>query len=195
MNSTTQQTSKTSAPSRITVKAKSRVAERWIAWVTSIIVAIAGLLPLESMAADGCLVLLCLAAPSWRNVPQCVDPVSQVLKDLARGRPFPSCPMGGNGNSASSQWASAPALCPVQYTHAIEFQGVMVDVCDYLGVVEVTVDGSLWARVWWNPSGDSVTEFMPAARARVGRWDTRFDDDYARWLASWPPVVPPGNGP
>jgi hypothetical protein len=40
-------------------------------------------------AADGCTVLLCLAAPSWRAIDQCVPPVREVLRDLARGRPFP----------------------------------------------------------------------------------------------------------
>jgi hypothetical protein len=27
-------------------------------------------------------------------------------------------------------------------------------------------------------------------RAVLGRWDTRFDDDYAKWLAALPPPVP-----
>ncbi|RZA15171.1 MAG: hypothetical protein EOP02_25220, partial [Proteobacteria bacterium] len=36
--------------------------------------------------ADGCVVLLCLAAPSWRAIPQCVPPIRQLFRDLARGR-------------------------------------------------------------------------------------------------------------
>ena len=38
----------------------------------------------EARAVDGCLVLLCFAAPSWRSIPQCVPPINQVLRDLAR---------------------------------------------------------------------------------------------------------------
>src|SRR5678809_1218397 len=55
----------------------------------------AALLPVKADAADGCLVLLCLAAPNWRAIAQCVPPVQSVLRDLARGRPFPSCSMSG----------------------------------------------------------------------------------------------------
>ncbi len=148
------------------------------------------LLPLPARAADGCLVLLCLAAPSWHSIAQCVDPVRQVLRDLARGRPFPSCSMSGRGNSASNQWASAPAFCPPQYTSSTELESGTVYICAYAGAVEVNVDGALWSRVWWSPSGDSVTEFTPAAKARLGTWDTRFDDDYSAWLAAQAPPAP-----
>src|SRR5881396_2757238 len=71
-------------------------------------------------AVDGCLVLLCFAAPSWRSIPQCVPPINQVLRDLARGRPFPTCAMAGAGNSANNAWASAPSYCPPQYTRVVE---------------------------------------------------------------------------
>src|SRR4051812_12934398 len=82
----------------------------------------AGLLfeTMSANAVDGCLVLLCLAAPSWSSIAQCVDPVRQVLRDLARGRPFPSCAMAGAGNTAQQQWASPPDFCPPQYTITIE---------------------------------------------------------------------------
>jgi hypothetical protein len=33
-------------------------------------------------AVDGCLVLLCFAAPNWKSVPQCVPPIRKVLRDL-----------------------------------------------------------------------------------------------------------------
>jgi hypothetical protein len=35
-----------------------------------------------------------------------------------------------------------------------------------------------------------VTDFSPAAKTQLGAWDTRFDDDYAKWLASLPPPAP-----
>lgn len=141
-------------------------------------------------AADGCVVLLCFAAPDWRAIPQCVPPVRQVLRDLARGRPFPTCNMAGAGNSASHDWTNAPSFCPPQYTRAVETESGFVYSCDYAGAVSVVVNGQLFARTWWNVGGDSVTEFSSAAKAQLGGWDTRFDDDYATWVAARPPVVP-----
>jgi hypothetical protein len=43
--------------------------------------------------------------------------------------------------------------------------------------------------------GDTVTEFSPAAKAQLGHWDTRFDDEYIAWRAALPPPPPvePGN--
>mgnify|MGYP006381055081 CR=1 FL=1 len=60
--------------------------------VAALVLAIA---PRTAHAVDGCKVLLCFAAPSWRAIPQCVPPIREVLRDLARGRPFPSCAMAG----------------------------------------------------------------------------------------------------
>lgn len=171
------------APAQVVVS----VAPLTVHALSAALIAIAGVVPAPVRAADGCLVLLCLAAPSWRNIAPCVDPVRQVLRDLARGRPFPSCSMSGAGNSASHQWSSAPGYCPAQYTYVSEGVNSPVYSCGYAGAVSVDVQGSLWARVWWNPSGDSVTEFTPAAKARLGSWATRFDDDYAAWLASLAP--------
>lgn len=137
-------------------------------------------------AVDGCLVLLCLAAPSWRAIPQCVPPIRQVLRDLARGRGFPHCAMSGPANSANHQWSSAPANCPPQYTRVVEMKSGTVYSCAYAGAVAVNIEGTAWSRTWWNIGGDTVTQYFPAARAQLGTWDTKFDDDYAAWLASLP---------
>ena len=140
-------------------------------------------------AVDGCLALLCFAAPSWSSIAQCVAPVRQVLDDIAHGHPFPSCSMSGAGNSARHQWSSAPDYCPPQYTHAIALESGLTYTCDYNGAVEVRIDGALWSRTWWQMGpADSVTEFSPAAKAQLGSWNTRFDDDYAAWLAAQPPA-------
>ena len=147
-------------------------------------------------AVDGCLVLLCFAAPSWRAIPQCVPPITQVLRDLARGRPFPTCAMSGAGNSGSHQWASAPANCPPQYTLASEVENGLVYSCAYSGVVTIQIDGSPWSRTWWSMGGGTVTDFSPAAKARMGTWDTKFDDDYVAWSAAQVvPVVQPFDTP
>lgn len=142
-------------------------------------------------AVDGCLLLLCLAAPSWRAISQCVPPVTQALRDLARGRLFPSCAMSGPGNSASHQWAGAPSNCPPQYTRAVELESGFAYSCDYSGAVSVFIDGSMWSRTWWGMGGATVTEFSPTAKATMGSWDTQFDIDYANWLASQQPQQPP----
>ena len=144
-----------------------------------------------ALAETGCVVMLCLAAPSWRDIPQCVGPVRQVLRDLTRGKPFPICGMSGFGNTAGHEWAYAPTFCPPQYSRVHDSEGGPFHTCDYAGAVTVWVNGVLFTRTWWSMDGDAVTDFSPAARAQLGTWNTRFDDDYAAWLASLPPSMPP----
>jgi hypothetical protein len=156
-------------------------------FATGSLLSLALLSPTSARAVDGCLVLLCFAAPSWRAIPQCVPPIRQVLRDLARGRGFPTCGMAGAGNSAQHAWARAPGNCPPQYTRLNETEGGPIYTCDYAGAVSVSVEGKPFARTWWNMGGDTVTEFSPAAKAQLGSWDTRFDDEHAAWLAALPP--------
>jgi hypothetical protein len=141
-------------------------------------------------AVDGCLVLLCFAAPSWRAIAQCVPPIQEVLRDLARGRPFPNCGMSGSGNSANHRRSSVPAFCPAQYIDAVILESSSDYYCRFDGAVSVTINGSLWSRTWWSFRGDTVTEFTPEAKASLGTWDTRFDGDLAAWLAAQPPAPP-----
>ena len=165
---------------------------RWVAMVLAFVVATTGaLLPRAAQAVDGCLVLLCFAAPSWRAIPQCVPAIQQVLRDRARGRPFPTCAMSGVGNSATHRWAGAPEYCPPQYTHVFAGELGPVYSCDYSGAVSVTIDGEPWVRTWWSLAGGTVAEYSATAKASLGTWDTQFDDDYARWLAWLPPPQPP----
>jgi hypothetical protein len=142
-------------------------------------------------AADGCLVLLCFAAPSWSAIPQCVAPIREVLRDLALGRPFPTCGMSGAGNVAHHDWANAPTYCPPQYTIVWEGESAPIYSCGYDGAVSVLINGQPFARTWWSFRGDTVTDFSPVAKAQLGSWDTRFDDDYAAWLSQQPPAPPP----
>ncbi|HNO43391.1 MAG TPA: hypothetical protein PKJ12_12395, partial [Ottowia sp.] len=37
---------------------------------------LAALVPTSAHAVDGCKVLLCLAAPSWRSIPECVPTIN-----------------------------------------------------------------------------------------------------------------------
>ncbi len=142
-------------------------------------------------AADGCLVLLCLAAPDWQTIPACVPPVEQVLQDLAHGRGFPTCAMAGPGNSARQDRASGTTDCPPQYIRFEETESGRTPTCEYQGVVTITLNGRPFTRTWWSFSGDTVTEFSAAAKTQLGRWNSRFDTDYATWLAQQTPPGPP----
>ncbi|HAX22012.1 MAG TPA: hypothetical protein DCY64_17250 [Hydrogenophaga sp.] len=155
---------------------------------TGSLLALALLVPTAARAVDGCLVLLCFAAPSWKAIPQCVPPIRQVLRDLARGKGFPSCGMSGAGNSAYHAWARAPGNCPPQYTRVHESESGPIYTCDYSGAVSVSIEGKPFTRTWWNMSGNTVTDFSPTAKAQLGSWDTQFDDEHAAWKATLPPA-------
>ena len=144
------------------------------------------LAPTAAHAADGCLVLLCFAAPSWKSIPQCVPPIRQVLRDLARGKAFPTCGMSGTGNSARHAWARAPGNCPHQYTRVRETESGPIYTCDYTGAITVSIDGKPFTRTWWDMGGDTVTDFSPVAKSQIGSWDTKYDDDRAAWQRSRP---------
>jgi len=147
-------------------------------------------MPTPTYAVDGCTVLLCLAAPSWRSVEQCVPPIRQLLRDLVRGKAFPICAMAGSGSSSSHAWSAAPDFCPPQYTRSYDAPHGPVYTCDYAGAITVMVGSEPFARTWWSLDGDAVTEFSPAAKGQLGSWERRFDDDFAAWLASrQPPSV------
>ncbi len=146
--------------------------------------------PTPALAVDGCKVLLCLAAPNWRNVPECVPTIHQLMHDLRRGRPFPVCQMSGN-STGMNDWALAPAFCPPQYTRQVFMVNTIGYSCDYDGAITTVINGALFTRTWWRDGGDSVTEFSAAAKAQLGQWDPKFDNDYAAWLAVQPPPAPP----
>ena len=70
------------------------------------------LLPRPAAAVDGCLVMLCFAAPNWRAIPRCVPPIRQVLRDLARGKAFPTCAMAGVGQFGPQRLGAGASLLP-----------------------------------------------------------------------------------
>lgn len=155
---------------------------------TALLLTLALLAPTAARAVGGCLVLLCFATPNWKAIPQCVPPIRQVLRDLARGKGFPSCGMAGAGNSSYHAWARAPGSCPPQYTRVHESESGPIYTCDYSGAVSVFIEGKPFTRTWWNMSGDTVTDFSAAAKAQLGNWDTRFDDEHEAWKANLPPA-------
>ena len=84
--------------------------------------AFGALLAGSAMAANasdyGCKVLLCLANPNGpKAVSECVPPINQLFRDLARGRAFPTCdlasaPGGPGGRSWAQQNFSYYDVCP-----------------------------------------------------------------------------------
>jgi hypothetical protein len=103
--------------------------------------------------------------------------------------------MGGQDNAAQHDWAIAPTYCPPQYSRLYETESGPIYSCDYVGAVTVKVNGVLFTRTWWKDDGGTVTEFSAAAKAQLGQWDTRFDDEYAAWLAAQPqPAAPIDSG-
>ena len=137
-------------------------------------------------AVDGCKLLLCIAG-NWQNISQCEPTVRQALRDVARGRGWPTCSMGGD--SASGNQYVAPEQCPEQYrTSSTDEGGRVIYSCPFSGVIHVAVEGRPWSRTWWSPSGDSIVEWLPAAKAAFGStldaMDERFDRDHAAWVLS-----------
>ena len=138
-------------------------------------------------AVDGCQLLLCMAG-SWQNISQCVPTVRQALRDVARGRAWPTCSMGGD--SASGNQYVAPVQCPEQYVTntGTDRNGRVIYSCPFSGVIHVAIEGRLWSRTWWSSTGDSVVEWLPGARAAFSSspdaMDGRFERDHAAWVIS-----------
>lgn len=145
--------------------------------------------PTPARAVDGCKVLLCMAG-NWKQIAPCQSEVRQALRDIARGRGWPECKMGGAGNGTAGT-PIPPTACPIQYqTTRIEQleSGTRETIeCPYTAVVTVAVNGVLWSKTWSSPTGETVTYWTPAARAgtsgAAGALDDQFDLDYAAWLA------------
>lgn len=158
------------------------------------------MLPGQAHAVDGCKVALCIAG-NWKNISQCKPEVEQAMHDVEKGKGWPTCDMG-SGNGAGNT-AIDPSLCPDQYKSLVQPEsGGDYWTCQFSAVVDVVIDGQPWTRLWWSPSGDSVTQWMPAARTAFANnpsaMDDRFDHDYTIWLANQPPpsapTEPGGNG-
>ncbi len=136
-------------------------------------------------AVDGCKVLLCMAG-DWKHISQCEPTVRKALLDAGHGHPWPQCSMGDD--SASANQSVRPESCPAQYRSTIPGGAYdkVVTSCPFTGVVQVVVAGEPWTRTWWSPSGDSVVEWLPAAKVAFAStpqaMDTRFDDDHAAWV-------------
>lgn len=151
----------------------------WRAAVAASAIASLTLMTPSAYGVDGCKVLLCLAG-NWKQIAPCQPEVNQALRDVAKGRGWPSCSManssGNNGvpnsnttppaaaqaqaamaslstdaiTATEHQWAWAPGNCPEQYVSVSPSESGPVYECRYRGVINVWVAGSLWSRVWWS---------------------------------------------
>lgn len=155
--------------------------------------------PAPAFAADGCKVLLCLAG-NWSRVAECVPPVRQYFRDALRGRPFPTCAMAGpSGTEAAVAPAQAEQIfvtediCPPMYRlYGNDDSGGYLG-CVYPMMFQVSINGTLWNKVYFDLNGSTSTWYSVDARTALtaagdGWIDTRFDTDYAAW-ASWQPPI------
>jgi hypothetical protein len=113
----------------------------------------------------GCQVLLCLANPGGpTKVAECVPPIKKLLKDLAKGKAFPSCKFSdssGQETGTSSQHFAVNKSASKRFCHPdylVPAEDRRDAYCLMKGAITVTVNGAKTQRIWWNNSGESITE-------------------------------------
>jgi hypothetical protein len=94
-----------------------------------------------------------------------------------------------SGSGSANQYV-APEQCPPQYRTlaGTDELGRVIYSCPFNGVIHVAVAGQPWSRAWWSASGDTVVEWLPAARTALADspevMDDQFDRDQAAWAIS-----------
>jgi hypothetical protein len=139
----------------------------------------------------GCQVFLCVADPRGAETESaCVPPIEKLWTELSHGHPFPTCnfmssmadlPVGvvnaippaalanlGAGTGASNVDASGGyCRADMLYWGGPEKSELR---CRATGAINVTINGTLYTRVWWGlggPTGRSVTEYYGAGSTVV----------------------------
>ncbi|CAE6846663.1 hypothetical protein R75461_07276 [Paraburkholderia nemoris] len=138
----------------------------------------------------GCTVLLCLADPRGPEAESaCVPPIEQLWTALRHGDPFPTCDFNsslndlpadlrnaipasaldnlGSGSGAANTPASA-GYCREDLLHwGGPEQSELL--CNASGAINVTIDGTLFTRVWWDAGGQgaSISEYYGTPLAGV----------------------------
>jgi hypothetical protein len=169
----------------------ARPRTRLTAWLAGTVVTVSAVFGLaaapQAKAADGCLVLLCLAG-NWKQIPMCVPAVKQVLRDIARGRPFPTCNSADAQNRPNFTWTNQ-GNCPVFYSQYNAENGSWL-ACNYPALITVNVNGQLWSEVFISMvSEDTSTRYTDGARQSLGeRIDPKYDIDSGYWTANNPPA-------
>jgi hypothetical protein len=152
----------------------------------------------------GCQVLLCLADPRGPETEgACVPPIEKLWDALSHGQSFPVCdfssslrdlpqqalsalPPGtleslGVGTGASNTWAGGGYCRPdMLYWGGLERSQLL---CRARAAINVSVNGSLFTRVWWGiggRSGQSVTEFYGQGGAQASYDPARAAADFRK---------------
>ena len=137
-----------------------------------------------------CTVILCLANPGGpEQYAECVPSVEKLWSTLRHGDPFPTCDFNssendlpadvrkalpssllanlGSGSGASNTWASG-SYCREDLLYWGPPEQSMLD-CRARGAINVTIDGSLFTRVWWDAAaqGTTITEYYGSGSTQV----------------------------
>ena len=167
-------------------------------WAISMALAVFSMLSATlAHAADGCKFLLCIAGP-WSSISQCVPTVHDVFRDLARGRPFPTCGIGGANTTAHNDWLDA-SPCPSMYRQC-NYRSGSYSGCIYPGRISVYVNGGLWSQVYWDMSANTSTSYSAAAQpgltlqAGSAPLNEHFLTDLTGWNSGQVPQCQSGGG-
>jgi hypothetical protein len=169
-----------------------------------------------AQAVDACKVLLCLAG-SWRSIPACVPEVRKVLRDMARGKVFPTCKMaqapsglGVTSTPGGYTGVSDRMLQGTNCPHYFRLWSWLKDEsqvspdgkpmgswsmdCEYSSVAELTINGLAWKRTYANQY-EALEEWQPAAREALGLGFEPIEADIrrAQWVAAGSPKGPPAT--
>ncbi|WP_429440833.1 hypothetical protein [Paraburkholderia sp. GAS33] len=140
----------------------------------------ATLLPSRFALADdwGCQVVLCLADPRGPEAESaCVPPIGKLWTALRHGDPFPTCNFNSSSTDLPSSVLSAiPASTLANLGNGSGAVNVAASsnycredllhwggpeqselLCSASGAINVTIDGTLFTRVWWDAPGQDST--------------------------------------
>ncbi|MGF6479569.1 hypothetical protein [Paraburkholderia sp. JPY419] len=119
----------------------------------------------------GCQVMLCLSNPGGpEQYGECVPPIEKLWRALRHGDPFPTCDFGAggaHGTSATSTFASGGYCREDLLVWGGPEQSELL--CRATGAINVTIDGQLYTRVWWDVGGQgpTITEFYGAGSTQA----------------------------
>ena len=165
-------------------------------------------------AIDGCKVLLCLAG-NWRSIGACVGEMRQALRDLARGKAWPTCDFAGATTvvdrpplppferivTGTTQYALNGNSCPEFYKqwiwHTVSYEGQTGHWeyrCFFAGVLDVYIERQLWVTVYWAVDGSTIDAWSTSGLDALGMSGqlVGYDLNLANWIkAGRPPSGPP----
>jgi hypothetical protein len=136
----------------------------------------------------GCQVLLCLADPRGPETEsECKPPIEKLWNALEHGKPFPTCDLNisaadlppdvinslpasalnvGQGTGAQSVGAGPNYCSPDLLFWGPPEQSMLT--CGARGAINVTIDNTLFTRVWWGIKGKTtITEFYGQGSSTV----------------------------